>query len=244
MANRAGFGSVARGLVWAVIAVFGLAACQSPGFSSTDANLTPAQRELRAEAERFNQTVAEGAVVGAIGGALIGALVSNNRLAGAAIGAAAGAAVGAGAGYFVASQNEQYASSEDRLNAEISAARQDVLRYQRAVASTQRVVDQHKANIASLNAQYRSGRITAAQYRTQVATAQGDLAAIQALISQNQQSVQAYDQEITRLRREGTNASEMVNARNEMASRRQQLQAQYDDLLRAVNSAAVPPSSS
>ncbi len=230
-----------RRLVWSLVVIFGASACQTAGGgSANDPNLTPAQRELRAEADRFNQTVGEGAVIGAIGGALLGALVSDNRATGALIGAAAGAAVGAGTGYFVASQNQQYATREQQIRAQIQAAQQDVARYGRVVASTQRVVDQHKTNIASLNAQYRAGRVTAQQFRAQTAGVRDDIVAIQSLISQNEQSVQAYEQEIGQMRREGSNTSEMVTARNQMIQRRQQLQAQYDDLVRVVGSAPVP----
>ena len=218
----------------AVVAL-GLGACQTIGGSSNDANLTPAQRQLRQEAERFNQTVAEGAIVGAIGGAIIGALVSDDDpLAGAAIGAAGGAALGAGAGYFVASQNESYASREAQLNAQIQAAQQDVSRYRTIVRTTQTVVDQHKARIAQLNAQAAAGRVTADQVRQETAVMREDLELIDNLIAENRTIVEAYEGEISTMRQEGRSTTQLSQARNDMLQERAALQAQYDELLRAV----------
>ncbi len=231
-----------RRCTWIVIVAVALGACAtSRGFNSGDAGLTPEQRALRTEAERFNQTMGEGAVVGALLGAGIGALAGRrNPLAGALVGAAAGAALGAGAGYLVAAQNEQYASSEQRLNAQIGAARQDVARYQTAAINAQRVADMHRANIARMNAEYRAGRISAEQYRNRAAGIRSDLGAMSALIQENEQLVQAYEQEIANLQRQGANTSQMVTARNDLLRQRQALQAQYDSLLSAVDQAPVP----
>ena len=216
-----------------------VAGCQSSRGVSDD-SLTPAQRQLRAETDRFNQTVAEGAVAGAVIGGLIGALAADdNRLAGAAIGAGAGAVVGAGAGFFVASQNESYASEEARLNAEIQAARQEVASYQRIVSASQRVVDQHKATIARLNTQYRQGQITAGQYRQQTAGIQGDIDSIEAAIGNNREQTQAIQQRLTELRRQGRNAASLAQAEAQLRAQRQQLEAQLDELVVAMDTAPV-----
>ena len=231
----------ARGLLCLLLAAGVVAAgCQSSRGVS-DANLTPAQRQLRAETDRFNQTVAEGAVAGALLGGLIGALAADdNPLAGAAIGAGAGAVVGAGAGYFVASQNESYASEEARLNAEIQAAREEVASYQRIVSASQRVVDQHKATIAQLNSQYRQGQITADQYRRQTAGIQGDIDSIQAAIDNNREQTQAIQQRLAELRRQGRNAASLAQAEAQLRTQRQQLETQLDELVVAMDTAPVP----
>ena len=229
-----------RGLALALVLTMGIAGCATGGGSADDPSLTPEQRQLRAEASRFNQTVGEGALIGALGGAALGALLGgDDPLAGAAIGAAAGAAVGAGAGYFVASQNESYATAEARLDAQIEAAERDASRYRTIVATTQSVVDGHKQNIARLNGQYRAGQITAAQYQTEVASVSGDLESIQTLIDENRTIVGAYEDEITNMQASRRDATQLIAARNEMVRQRQSLEAEYDELLEAVDSAPV-----
>ncbi len=78
-----------------------------------------------------DRTRAEGATTGAVVGGILGALVgqalggdTGSTLAGAAIGAAVGGASGYAYGDHVAGQKEQYANSEDWLNACIADARQ------------------------------------------------------------------------------------------------------------------------
>ncbi|MCB9960315.1 MAG: glycine zipper 2TM domain-containing protein [Rhodospirillaceae bacterium] len=213
-----------------------VSACGSTGGRASSENLTPAQRNLREEADRFNQTIGEGAIAGAIVGGILGALVSDdNRLAGAAIGAAAGAVVGGGAGYFVAVQNEDYASQEDRLEAEIAAAQQDVARYREIVRTTQQVVDQHKARIAQLNAQYRSGQVSLTTVQSEQATMRQDLELIDGLIQENRNMVANYDEEIAANRQQGVPAQSLSAARADLVREREALQAQYDELVAAVS---------
>lgn len=230
-----------RGLALALIVSLGVAGCATGGRNSADdPNLTPQQRQLRTEAARFNQTVGEGALVGALGGAALGALLGgDDPLAGAAIGAAAGAAVGAGAGYLVAAQQEQYASAEARLNAQIEAAQRDAARYRTIVDTTRAVVNSHKQNIAQLNSQYRAGQITAAQYQNQVSSISGDLASIQSLIDENRTIVGAYEEEIAEVQSSRRDAGQLIAARNEMVRQRQDLEKEYDELLEAVDAAPV-----
>ena len=217
-----------------------LSGCQTTNWQN-DPTLTPAQRQLRAETDRFNQTVAEGALAGALAGALIGAIAADdNPLAGAAIGAGAGAVVGAGAGFFVASQNQSYASEEARLNAEIQAAREEVDSYQRIVSASQQVVNQHRATIASLNQQYRQGQITAEQYRQQTSGIQGDIESIEAAIDNNQEQTNAIRNRVGELRQRGINAASLAQAEAQLRAQQAELQGQLDSLLSAMDSAPVP----
>ena len=242
MLRRLAPNAVIKPLACAMVLALGLAACSTTGsgFGADESNLTPAQRELRQEAERFNQTVLEGALTGALIGGIAGALLSeDDPLAGAAIGAGAGAAVGAGAGFFVASQNEEYANEEQRLEAQVAAAQEDVARYERIVLSTERVVNEYRQRIARLDSQYADGQVTAAEYRNQVAGVQTDLDAIQALIDENGNIVEAYEAEIASLRQQGRSSTELAAARTEMIQEREALQSQYNELLSAVDGAAV-----
>jgi hypothetical protein len=218
------------------------AGCQSSS-GVPDSQLTPAQRQLRAETSRFNQTIGEGAIAGAVIGGLIGALAADdNPLAGAAIGAGAGAAVGAGAGYFVASQNTRYASEEARLNAEIQAARQEVASYQRLVDASQRVVNEHKRQIAQLNGQYRQGRITADQYRARTAQVRTDIEQIEAAIDHNREQTQAIGQRVNELRRQGRNPGELAALETRLRGQRQALQNQLNDLTDAMSAGPIESS--
>ncbi len=227
-------------IVLALVAAIGLSACQTTSRGAAgDASLTPAQRQLRSETARFNQTVGEGALIGAVAGGLLGALAGgDNPLAGAAIGAAAGAAVGAGAGYFVASQNESYATEEARLEAEIAAAQNEVASYQRIVSAAQAVVDGHKQRIAQLNAQYRQGQVSASQYRAQAATMETDLVEIRAAISNNTQTVQALETRIAEQRRAGgAGAVQLAQARDQLIAERRELERLANELGNAMDTA-------
>ena len=231
-----GFRRLRMAPVLALAAVMMVTACGSTGSRTSDANLTPAQRNLRTEAERFNSTVGEAAVIGAIAGGIIGALVvDDNRAAGAAIGAGLGAAIGGGAGYLVASQNQQYATREAQLDAQISAAEQDVARYREIVRTTQTVVNQHKARIAELNQQLASGQVNLGQVQTEQATMRQDLDLINDLIRENETIVNSYDAEISEARQQGTSTAQLQTARNALVDERRALQAQYDELLQAVS---------
>lgn len=227
---------------WVAILALALGGCANSDFHADDPNLTPEQRTLRQEAQRFNQTIGEGAVIGAVVGAAAGALLMpRNPIAGAVVGGVAGAALGGGAGYLVAVQNRSYANREDRLRAGIEASRQDVARLQNVVTANQRVVTMHRATITRLNAEYRAGRISADQYREQAAGVRRDIGAMSSLITENQRLVQAYDQEIASMRRSGANTSEMAGARTGLQQRLQALQSQYDDLVRVVGDAPIQP---
>lgn len=143
--------------------------------SESAENLTPAQRELREQTQRFNETVATGAVAGAALGCVIGILASrNNRGAGCAVGAGAGAIAGGGAGYYIASRNEQYATREQAANARAAAARKEADDLARTADVAERVTRENKAQLAALDRRYRAGQITAAQYRSETASMRED----------------------------------------------------------------------
>jgi hypothetical protein len=143
--------------------------------SESAESLTPAQRELRQQTERFNETVAIGAAVGAGLGCALGLLVdSRNRGRGCAAGAALGGLAGAGSGYYIASRNEQYASREQGANARAAAARKEAEDLSRTADVAERVTRENKAQLAQLDAKFRAGQITAAQYRDQTAAMRED----------------------------------------------------------------------
>lgn len=166
--------------VMVLVTALGLGGCATGGGGGYgydyDQPLTPAQAALRQQTDRFNDTVATGAVAGALLGALVGALAdSDNRGRGALIGAAAGGALGGASGYYIASQNEQYASREQALDARIQAASNEANSYRQIAASSARVAADNRQKIALLEQQYRAGQISAKDYRNRTASMQEDL---------------------------------------------------------------------
>ncbi|WP_149540046.1 hypothetical protein [Siccirubricoccus phaeus] len=130
---------------------------------------------------RTGETMLEGGVLGALLGAGLGALAGGGR--GAAIGAGAGAAVGAGGGYLVAQNAQTQANREAALRAQIDRANADARKFQGYAYAANQVAAEARQRIAALNARYRAGQITAAQFREETSVYQRDLAAMRELIS-------------------------------------------------------------
>lgn len=224
-----------RLLVGIVLLLGGCAPGTYPSFggSGYDSSLSPDQRYLRQQTDRFSRTVAEGAAIGALAGAIGGYLYGRDAKS-AALGGVAGAAVGAGAGYYVASQNRQYASLEQGLNARIAAAQQENAYYRDTAAVIERVVAANEQKIAELNARYRSGLIDRAGLQRELASAVEDrkrigktLEAIQASRTRVTNDLQAY-------RNQGVAANALVLEQNNMTDTEQRIVAQYDALVRAL----------
>lgn len=165
-------------LAAAMVALLG--ACAS---AANDPTLTPAQRALRQQSERFNETVATGALAGAALGALAGALLAGNnrgnRAGGIALGAAAGAAIGGGTGWYIASRNERYASREQAAQARIEAAQRESADLARTAMLSDQVARENEAKLADARRRLSAGAITRQQYAQQVASARKDLELIQ-----------------------------------------------------------------
>jgi uncharacterized membrane protein len=146
--------------------------------------LTPAQRELRQQNERFNETIATGAVVGAVTLGILGALLAGprDRGTGAVIGATAGAMAGAAAGHYLATRNERFASREQAAIARTDAARREAAELARTARASEQVAAENRARLRQLEAQLRSGQATAGQLAAQQRAAQQDLALMDSAI--------------------------------------------------------------
>ncbi len=94
----------------------------------------------------------------------------------------------------------------------------------------------HQQTIALLNDQYARQQITADQYGQQVATIEGDIEALQDLINESSGNVELMDKDIAQLRERGVGVGGLVARRNELASKRDALQAQLDTLASAIGS--------
>ncbi len=88
----------------------------------------------------------------------------------------------------------------------------------------------------ALNAEYASQQITAEQYGDQLASIQGDIAALQALIKESSGNVELMDKDIAGLREKGANVGGLSAKRDALASKRNALQEQLDTLAAAIGS--------
>jgi uncharacterized membrane protein len=146
--------------------------------------LTPAQRELREQNARFNETIATGAVVGAITLGLLGALLAGprDRGTGAAIGATAGAMMGAAAGHYLATRNERYASREQAAIARAQAAEREAAEFAKTARAAEQVAAENSARLRQLEAELRTGQATADKLAAQRRAAEQDLALMEGAI--------------------------------------------------------------
>lgn len=167
----------------AVAALLALSACAST-HGADGAPLTPAQRQLREQNQRFNETIATGAVVGALTLGILGALLAGprHRGEGALVGAAAGAAVGAAAGHYLAQRNERYATREQAARARIDAAEREAAELAATARAAEQVAAENRAKLARLQQQARAGQATAAQLEVQRRAAEQDLALMDSAI--------------------------------------------------------------
>lgn len=141
--------------------------------AAMDPNLTPAQRTMREAAQNWNVTVATGTGAGALLGAGAGALLGGRQ--GAVFGGIAGAAVGTAAGVAVANRNWDFARQEAPLQDRIANATAESNRLGENASLARQVAAENTAHLAQLDAQYRRGQISAAQYAQSARTARQDL---------------------------------------------------------------------
>jgi len=155
------------------------------GAQEDEQNLTPKQRELRElarnqekQAEAFNRTILEGAVIGAALGAGIGALIggdtAQDRLKRAAIGGAAGAVAGALAGKYVAYKQQQYTNREEQMNSMITDVRQLNQENQAILDKMREILAEDKRRVADLKQQYQGKKISEGQYQRELAVVKSD----------------------------------------------------------------------
>jgi uncharacterized protein YcfJ len=141
---------------------FSLSACQTTGLGSVfNANLTPEERQLRNQADDFNQTIVEGTAIGAVLGGIIGALAckKNDRGKCAAMGAGIGALAGAGAGLAVANAKAGYAEKQNGLNQQIAGIEQANAKLTRYIATAKSVIDKNKVKLVQIKSDLNGGNI-------------------------------------------------------------------------------------
>lgn len=146
------------------------------GPMANTANLTPAQRQLRDQDQRWWQTTATGAVSGAALGAVAGMALGgrNNRGEAALLGALIGGIAGTMAGATMANRTLEFENREVSANQRIASAQQAAASFEQAAMTAKQVTDENARRLDALDRQYRARQITAEQYRRAAAPIQQD----------------------------------------------------------------------
>jgi hypothetical protein len=135
--------------------------------TANESMMSLSEHRLKERTDRFYTTVATGAVTGTVLGVLAGVALGGQLGAAAGIGALAGA----GAGYYVAKRNESAGNRERAWNDRIEAASWEVHKYREIASAAQTVSAEQRATLAALDAEFRRGEISAAQYRREALNA-------------------------------------------------------------------------
>jgi gas vesicle protein len=163
-------------LVAALLSIVMLApACTT---TQADANLTPAQRQLRDQNQRWWQTAGTGAAAGAAAGIAAGALIGSGdrrqQQTAMLIGGLLGAAAGAFAGVTLANRTLGFENREINANQRIQSAQQTAANLEQAARTAEQVTEENARRLEALDRQFRARQITAEQYRAAAASARSD----------------------------------------------------------------------
>lgn len=157
----------------------------SNGYNASGQPLTPAEQRMRAQADDFNRTLVEGVAIGAVAGAALGALAgwAAGGGRGAAIGAGAGAVggglLGGAAGTYYAQKKQQYANSEDRLDAMIAEAKADNAKSETLLQDTRTVVRSDMQKLDQVQREVAARRMSQAQAQKELASVDANRSALQ-----------------------------------------------------------------
>lgn len=192
------FTRVIRKCVVVLVAGSLAGACASSGgggFGSSSAqsqaNLTPAERQMQARSESFNSTIWEGVAIGALGGALLGGLIGGDWES-AAYGAAGGAVAGGLAGNYLASKQRQYSTKEAQLDSLIADARTKNQQAGDLVAALEEVVAEDRRKLVAANQKYEQGLIQQAEYESEVEDVRENYEYIQKQIAEGRKQQQVF----------------------------------------------------
>jgi len=200
--KRTSVGDIRRPLLAALTgAALILSACQTLSTRGSQP-LTPEEQRMRQQADTFNETMIEGALVGA---AVLGVLTymatgDQNK---ALQGAAAGALIGAGAGHYMASKQQQYATEEERLDSIVADVRADNAKLARLNRSAQEVIVADLAKIERLDTQLAQGKISGEEARREMATVDDNRAYLSSTLANLKTRHEEWERVAARVRRSG-----------------------------------------
>lgn len=236
-----------RPAIAAVLVTATLSGCATNGirgpsaFKSREvlARMSPAERQLQAEADRTWTSAGIGCLTGAILGAIIANANDQSAAGGAAIGCAGGAVVGVAGGEYLNARNRRYATAEQGYRARIAAADQDIVRYQRTNKTAELIIQEQQVKVSRLNQAYRGQRISAAQYRAEMVTARENVASLSKLNDQLRDNIRLLDEDINRYKSQGGNTRALEQRRRQLIQEKRSLESRIATLADLYNS--VPP---
>ena len=201
--------------------------------TAVDPNASPAQQRIAQANQHFNGTVAEAAVFGAVLGGVGGYLLGGAK--GAAIGAGAGLAAGGLTGYLVAQNNFQHAQTQQNLNAAIQDSMQAAQEARTDAADSEQVAAEARAQAAGLAQALHAGRITADQYRSQLAGYNQSLKDLQQVSHALAAKSEAIRKNVVLA---GGNGSQLADSANDIDRSRNQVDQAAEQICQAL--AATP----
>jgi hypothetical protein len=163
--------------------------------------LTQAEQKLRADKERFDNTVIGGVIKGAAIGAAFGALSvlatggnRNDATKGAVVGAVAGGAIGGVDGYKKAKLQQAKMDEVVALQAVAADIRADNGKLQSFLASSATVLDEGKQRLASIRGDVDAKRISAGQAEDARRREEQNIAQMQATLKKAKETQSQYAQ--------------------------------------------------
>ncbi len=246
--------TMTRSVGLALVLSMGLAGCQEMagvGAPAEDpSTLTAAEQQLRkaedVRKQRRRQATVAGCAAGAGAGALIGGLGAllqgdTTAIMTTVATTAVGCAIGNAAGNYVNKRTAEYANDQQKYNAMIAAADQDVAEARRLRNAASTVVSQQRQKVASLNRKFEQGAVTRESYRSQLASSRNNIQALENQIKAIDSQVKLMREDSEALRANSVNTSSMNSRisqltaeRNRLEDARQQLTNIYNDVPPAV----------
>lgn len=157
---------------------------------------------LRAQADDFKVTVAQGALAGAVIGGAIGYVAGNRDPKRVVTGALAGAAVGGAAGYMIAGEKQHYARKEDAYNALINDCRQRTGKLSRILATTDQLIAQRRAELHRIKAMASSDEQRLTAQKTLLADLEADRSALNDALASARQHGQEVETNLGELQKQ------------------------------------------
>jgi hypothetical protein len=157
---------------------------------------------LRAQADDFKVTVAQGALAGAVIGGAIGYVAGNRDPKRVVTGALAGAAVGGAAGYMIAGEKQHYARKEDAYNALIDDCRQRTGKLARILATTDQLIAQRRAELHRIRAMAASDTQRLTAHKALLADLEADRSALNDALTSAHQHGQELESNLAELQKQ------------------------------------------
>lgn len=232
-------GAVLRPIVVCIaLAAMTLAGCSSSG------SIAPKQNDQMPAAEQLRniqtKRLGEGAVIGGIAtGILLGTItaVAGGNARQIATNTAVGFVVGAAGGAIFAStvnkSAEQQANEQERYRLVLRDVDNNIASYKRAASSASAITKSENVRVASLNAKLQAGSISAMQYRTEIADAKDNIAALDRLIASADTDIADMTTLIGT-----TGPSDMKLRKDQLITQKAALEAQRQTLLEAYSRVA------